>query len=79
MECRKRRENWQVDTQLKPRDLDTVVTVVDKTGDSTLSHCKNKLSAGTQSVDRSDVPVHLYLTSVECVKDEWTRNDQYCR
>ena len=80
MERRKRRENWKVDTQLKRRDLDTAVTVVDKIGDSTLSHYKNKLSgAGTQRVDRSDVTVHLYQTSVECAKDECTRNDQSCR
>ena len=68
-----------MDTQLKRRDLDTAVTVVDKTGNSTLSHCRNKLSAGMQSVDCSDMTVYSYQISVECVKDEWIRNDQYCR
>ena len=79
MEHRKQRENWQVDTTLKRKVLDTAVAIVDKTGDSTLSHCRNQLSARTQSVDHSDVIVHLYQTSVECVKDEWTQNNQYCR
>ena len=59
VKCRKQRENWQVDMRVKRRVLDTTVTVVDKNGYSTLSHCRNKLSAGTQSVDRSDVTAHL--------------------
>ena len=59
-----------MDAHIKHRVLDTAVIVVDKTGHSTLSHCRNKLSAGKQSVGHSDVTVLSYQTSVECVKYE---------
>ena len=64
MKCRKRRENWQVDTCLKCRVLDTAVVVMDKTGDSTLMHCRNNPRVGTQRSDRSDVLVQSYQTIV---------------
>ena len=47
-----------MDVRLKPKVVDTAVAVVETTWDSTLLHDRNKLSVGTQSVDRSDVIVH---------------------
>ena len=76
---KKRRENWQVDAHLKHRVLDTTLIVVNKTGHSTLTHYKNNPRVGRQSVDCSDVTVHLYQTIVKRVKYEWTRNNQACR